>query len=187
MLDLQRLKGRILVKGKKSEDSRILSDREEEDEEEDEEEGAGAIEQRPRVSGPARVGQCGVGLGDRWPREGGWEDLGAGAGGWGQSPAEACLPGQADLPGAVGAGRVLLCHAPADPAPRPGSTPALPRQLPQRAPGQEAQPRGRWEPGCGASEAGGRWGLALRVPGDSGWVGDADVDLERRVKGLWGQ
>ena len=63
MLDLQRLKGRILVKGKKSEDSRIPSDqeREEEDEEEDEEEGAGAIEQRRRVSGPAWLGRpCGA-------------------------------------------------------------------------------------------------------------------------------
>ena len=99
MLDLQRLKGRILVKGKKSEDSRILSDqeREEEDEEEDEEEGAGAIEQRRRVSGPAWVGQHGLGrpCGARGQvaarREVGGP--GAGAGGWGQSPAEACLPG----------------------------------------------------------------------------------------------
>lgn len=166
MLDLQRLKGRILVKGKKSEDSRIPSDqeREEEDEEEDEEEGAGAIEQRRRVSGPAWLGRpCGARGQVAARREVGGP--GAGAGGWGQSPAEACLPGQADLPGAVGAGRVLLGHAPADPAPRPGCTPALQRQLPQRAPGQEAQPRGRWEPGCGASEAGGRWGPAPPVGG----------------------
>ncbi|XP_036195391.1 1-phosphatidylinositol 4,5-bisphosphate phosphodiesterase delta-3 isoform X2 [Myotis myotis] len=50
--------------------------------------------------------------------------------------------GQADLPRTVGPGRVLLCHAPSDPAPCPRPTPALPGQLPQRAQGQEAHSRG---------------------------------------------
>ncbi|XP_006062289.4 1-phosphatidylinositol 4,5-bisphosphate phosphodiesterase delta-3 isoform X1 [Bubalus bubalis] len=50
----ERLKGRVLVKGKKlpdtrSENGHILSEREEEDEEEDEEEELGAIEQRRRA------------------------------------------------------------------------------------------------------------------------------------------
>lgn len=54
MLGLQRLKGRVLVKGKKlpatrSENGRILSEREEEDEEEEEEEEVGAVEQRRRA------------------------------------------------------------------------------------------------------------------------------------------
>lgn len=187
MLDLQRLKGRVLVKGKKLPDTRsengcILSEREEEDEEEDEEEELGAVEQRRRVSGPARAGQALWSLGTGGREKGGGTTRGLELVGGGQTPAEACLPGQADLPGAVGPGRVLLCHPPADPAPAPGPAPALPGQLPQRAQGQEAHPRGRWEPGCGASEAGGRWG-----PADPGWVGDADVGLERRVKGLWGQ
>lgn len=184
MLGLQRLKGRVLVKGKKlpatrSENGSILSEREEEDEEEEEEEEVGAVEQRRRVSGPARAGQAlwSVGTGGR--EKGGGRTRGLEPMGGGQTPAEACLPGQANLPGAVGPGCVLLRCPPADAAPPAGPAPALPGQLPQRAQGQEAHPRGRWEPGCGASEAGGRWG-----PADSGWVGDADVDLERRVKGL---
>lgn len=57
---LQQLKGRVLVKGKKlpparSEDGRILSDREEEEEEE-EEEGVEAAEQRRQVSGVGWAG-----------------------------------------------------------------------------------------------------------------------------------
>lgn len=137
---LQQLKGRVLVKGKKlpaarSEDGRILSDREEEEEEE-EEEGVEAAEQRRWVSGLAwGLGitvELGEGKGARRTR--GWS--------W-RAPARLVFPGQADLPGTVSPGRVLLCHPPTDPAPCPCPAPALPGQLPQRAQSQEVHPGGR--------------------------------------------
>ena len=137
--------------------------------------------------GWASTGWAGpVGLGDRWPREGRWEDQGLELVGGGRAPLRRVSQAKQISP-ELSALAVYCCATrlrtlrPAPVPPQPCHVSSLSERQAKKL---SREAGGGQDAGHLRQEGGGDrlWG-----PGDSGWVGDADVDLERRVTGLWGQ
>lgn len=175
------------MKGKKlpaarSDEGRILSDREEEEEEEDDEEEAGAAEQRRRVSGPGWPARAGQGLGTPLER-------GAGVGGRRDGREEAPGARSRQTPGrrvsqakqispelsalAVYCGATRLrTLRPAPPPPPPGQVSSLSERKAKkliREAGRKRDVGHLGQEGRGDLQAPGGWGMLKMV-----WKGDGE-------------